>query len=464
MSFAALALALAALPAPDPSLDAAAPEGLWLGADVGLGVIDRDPVVTLGAGVGIEHRALALHLRVPLALRLVDLEPSEPAEPPVCTVLRCAEWIEGGALSAAALSRLLDEARVGHPGDIVHARAGALFTTLGAGQLVDRYTNAAEWDRRHTGVYAEVNTGTRGLGAQAVLGNLLAPQELFGARVAARPLFDPAGEGPAARLLGRLQLGVELAGDAVAPSGIATDATGALLPGAATRPLVGGATQLAWPLLDDGMVQVEPWLGASVMQGLVSSFGAPPGTGAGAAAGVGLTADLALLALRLEGRVVADGPGHRSSVFSTLYDLDRRRVLDLGGVLQETGAAELAAPGGVGGRFGVELRVLDVVRLASMLHVDPVVQASRLDASIDVGAGPVHVGARVIERAVTTPAAIGTFPQRSLAVLEASWVFLPPFSLQARWLHAPRLAAPAPRVDDDVVVGVACNLVLAPAS
>ncbi|OGQ17492.1 MAG: hypothetical protein A2138_26255 [Deltaproteobacteria bacterium RBG_16_71_12] len=462
MSWTALALALAALPAPDPSIDAPPPEGLWLGADVGLGIIDHDPVVSLGAGVGIEHRALALHLRVPLALRIVDLAPTEPADPPACAVIRCAEWIEGGALSAAALSRILDEARVGHTGDLVHARAGTLFSSLGAGQLVDRYTNAAEWDRRHTGLYLEVNSGVRGLGAQALVGNLLAPQELFGARVAARPLLDPAGEGPVARLLGRLQLGLELAGDAVAPSGVATDATGALLPGAATRPLLGGATQVAWPLLDDGMLQVEPWLGASMMSGLVPSAGAPAGTGAGAAAGVALTADFALLALRLEGRVIADGPGHRSSVFSTLYDLDRRRVLDLGGALDDTGVAELPAPGGYGGRFGVELRVLDVIRLASMMHVDPVVQASRLDASVDVGAGPVHVGARVIERAVTTPAAIGSFPQRSLAVLEASWVVLPPFSVHARWLHAPRLAAPTPRVDDDVVVGVAANLVLSP--
>ncbi len=461
---ASLLVLLAALPAPDASLDAPAPTGVWLGAELGLGVIDDDPVVAASAGVGIEHELLALHLRVPVALRLVDLEPREPATPAACTILRCAEWVEGGALSAAALSRLLDEARVGHAGDLVHARAGTLFSSLGAGQLVDHYTNAAEWDRRHTGAYAELNSGVRGVGAQAIVGNLLAPAELFAARVAARPLLDTAAEGLGARLLGRMELGVELAGDAVAPAGIATDATGALLPNAATRPLLAGAAQLAWPLLDDGTLQLEPWLGASVVSGLVAREGAAPGSGAGAALGLAVTADLALAALRLEGRVVADGPGHRSSVFSTLYDLDRRRVLELGGALRDTGVVELPAPGGFGGRVGAELRLLDLVRVGTMMHVDPVVQASRLEASLDVGAGPVRVGARVIERAVTTPAAIGSFPERSLGVLEASWVFLAPFSVHARWLHAPRLAAPAPRVDDDVVVGVACNLVLAPAS
>jgi hypothetical protein len=175
-----------------------------------------------------------------------------------------------------------------------------------------------------------------------------------------------------------------------------------------------------------------------------------------------LTLDVAYVALRLEGRAVADGPGHRSSVFSTVYDLDRRRVLDLGGVLQDTGVAELPAPGGLGGRLAFELRVLDLVRVGSMAHFDPVVQASRFEVFADASAGPVRVTGRVLERAVTTPAAIGTFPQRSLGVLEASWVFWAPFALQARWLHAPRLAAPAPRVDDDVLVGVACNFVLSP--
>lgn len=460
---ASVLLLVATLPAPDASLDAPAPTGLWLGADLGLGVIDGDPALAASAGVGIEHELLALHLRVPVALRIVDLEPREPAAPPACAVIRCAEWTEGGALSAAALSRLLDEARVGHAGDLVHARAGTLFTSLGAGQLVDHYTNAAEWDRRHTGLYAEVNSGLRGVGAQALVSNLLAPAELFAARVAGRPLLDSAAAGWGARLLGRMELGLEVAGDAVAPVGVATDATGTLLENAATRPLLTGAVQLLWPLFDEGGLQLEPWLGASVVSGLVTSEGAAPTTGAGAVLGLALTADLALAALRLEGRVVADGPGHRSSIFSTLYDVDRRRVLDLGGALRDTGVVELPAPGGVGGRFGAELRVLDVVRVGSMMHVDPVVQASRLEAALDVGAGPVRVGARVIERAVTTPAAIGSFPQRSLGVLEASWVFWAPFSLHARWLHAPRLAAPAPRVDDDVVVGVACNLVLAPA-
>lgn len=468
MSPLVLVALLAALPgqlaSPDTSLDAPAPVGLWLGADLGVGVVDHDPVLAASAGVGIEHQVLALHLRVPVALRLFDLDPKEPPEPALCTVVRCAEWLEGGAVSAAALSRLLDEARVGHPGDLLYARAGTLFTTLGHGQLVDRYTNAAEWDRRHTGLYAEVNSGWRGAGAQAMVGNLLAPQELFGARFAARPLLDPAGEGIAARLFGRMRVGIELAGDASAPSDVATDDTGALLPGAATRPLLGGAAALAWPLLDDGAVQVEPWLGASVMSGLRASSTAAPAAGVGGVAGLALTLDAAWVALKLEGRALADGPAHRSSVFSTLYDLDRRRVLDLGGALRDTGAAELPAPGGFGGRVGLELRVLDLVHVGSMAHFDPVVQASRLEAFLDVGAGPVRVGARVIERAVTTPAAIGSLPQRSLGVLEGSWVFLPPFSLHARWLHAPRLAAPQARVDDDVVVGVACNLVLSPGS
>jgi hypothetical protein len=472
---AAALLLVTAVAATDPvyAIDPLPAEGLWVSTQLGAGVIDGDVVVGAGLGVGIETRPFALHLRAPLTLRALDLEPRvSPALPSACAAVRCEEWLKGGEISPEALTRIVDELRILHPGELFHLRAGPIFATLGHGQLVSLYTSAADWDRRKSGLYVESTLPWGRTQLQALAGSFLSPQELFAARVATSPLAGArALDSSLDRFLGRVRLGFEVAGDATAPRGSAIDAFGDILPGSATQPLVGLAADVSWPLLDDpsgdGGLQITPWLGGSSLVGLLPAAGAAPGIGAGAAAGLEGTVDLLLVALRGGGRILIDGPGHRSALFSTLYDVDRKRYARAAGGFSPTGVAELPAPGGIGGAGFVELLVLRAVRLGARVHVDPVPEASQAEVFAEVGAGPARVATRALRRAMRSADDIG-LDEKTYVVTEAAWAVFPPFSLYGRWLHTPRFEdAPPPGfapgdpvADDDVFVGVSFDLVL----
>lgn len=466
---------LSLLAAADPAyaIDQTPPEGLWLSAQSGGGVIGGDVVAGISLGVGVETRPFAVHLRAPVTFRLVDLPPpTSPALPSSCSWVRCEEWLEAGELSPDALTRVVDELRVLQPGEVFHLRGGALFVTLGHGQLVSRTTNAADWDRRRSGLYAESNLPWGRTRIEALVGGILSPHELFGARVATSPLFDPADRDDVVdRLLGRMRLGLEVAGDAVAPKGAATDRFGDLLPGSPSTPLVGIAADLSWPLFDgpaagEGAgLQLEPWLGASTLAGLLGggpdgADAAARGLGFGGAVGLDATVDLIVLALRGEARLVVDGPGHRSALFSMLYDVDRRRIVRPDGSFAPTGVADLATPGGLGGGGSLEVLVLRVVKLGARLHVDPLPEATQVELFGEVGAGPVRVAARALQRAIDDVDTVLRLDDRSYVVAEAAWSVLPPVSLFARWLHTPRFHDAGPRADDDVFVGASFDLVL----
>lgn len=463
------ALLLVATTEPDYTIDQAPPEGLWLSAQAGAGVIGGDVAGGVSLGVGVETQPFALHLRAPVVFRLVDLPPASGGStsvtlPSSCRVIRCEEWLEGGELSPDALTRVIDELRVLRPGDVFHLRGGPLFVTLGHGQLVSRYTNAADWDRRRSGLYAESNLPWGLTQVQALTGGIFSPQELFGARAAVSPLYDTDDEELLDRFLGRLRLGVEAAGDLTAPLGQATDVVGDVRPGSASTPLVGLAADLAWPLFDDpaagegGGVQLEPWIGASVLSGLRNDEGR--GLGAGGAAGLEGTVDLIVVALRAGIRLLVDGPRHRSALFSTLYDVDRRRFLDADGIYAPVGVAELAAPGGVGGAGSLEVLVLRVVKVGARLHLDPVPEATQAELFAEVAAGPVRVAARALQRAFTDVESGLRFGDHTYVVAEATWAVLPPVSLFARWHHTPRFKSGALQADDDVFIGASFDLVL----
>lgn len=190
--------------------------------------------------------------------------------------------------------------------------------------------------------------------------------------------------------------------------------------------------------------------------------------GAGGAAGLDVTVDLAVLALRAGARIVADGPGHRSAVFGTLYDVDRRRFLTSVGAL-DSGVTGLPAPGGMGGGGAVELIVLQTVRAGARLHLDPVRAATETELFTEVGTSGVHVAARVLQRADARTGELVPLRAPLFVVAEGAWSVWPPLSLVARWLRAPRFhpaggsTAPAAlSIDDDVVVGLSADVVLAP--
>jgi hypothetical protein len=443
-----------------------------VGAELGAGGVGGDVALMTTLGVGVETEPFALHFEAPLTLRLVDLPPpSDPSLPPICAVVRCEEWLAHGQLSPTSLSRVLDDARFGRPGQLVHARAGAMRITMGQGQLVAGATNAADWDRRKSGAFVNVAVPFARLEAQAVVASLVSPQELFAARVASSPLAPfVGGDGAGARLLSRGRVGLEIAGDAVAPVGRAIDGTGDVLPSARTRPIVGAATDLAWPLLDDELaLQITPFVGASALTGLSDGVGAPA-SGAGVQGGASLELDAIVASARLGGRVLVDGPAHRSGVFSLLYDVERRRAARAGGKFHSTGIADLPVRGGVGGSFEADVDVLDLVRLGGRLHLDPTADARLLEGYVDVGIGGFVTGVRAQQRAFVDSRDVA-FGDHTFVVLEASWTFLPPLTAFARWRHAPRFTSGGqgtvvgdPSAADDAIIGVAVTVALEPTS
>ena len=463
-----------ALAAPSYAIDAPRPLGLWLSTELGAGFVGGDVVSGAALGAGFETAPFALHLQIPLTLRLFDLPPSvSPALPSSCRLLRCEEWSEAGELSPDALARGVDELRVFRPGAPVHVRGGRLFATLGRGQHVARYTNAAEWDRRGAGLYLEGNAAWGRTKLEAMLGRLLSPQDLIAARVSSSPFAPAAGADDVARFLGRLRLGLEAAADAHAPlaegsadASSAVDVHGALLPGSESRPIAGGAFDVGWLLLDDSDgagVQVEPWLSVSAMSGLLERpepEGGNAGVGGGGSAGLEVTVDAVFVAARLSARGTLNGARHRSAVFTTLYDVDRKRALLRTGDYARTGTAQLAAPGGAGGGGALEVVVLRTVRAGARVHIDSLTEASELEGFAEFAAGSVDIGVRALQRSLRSPADALAFGERTFVVAEAAWSLWAPLSLYFRYRHAPRFGGAGLAADDDVVAGASLNVVL----
>jgi hypothetical protein len=441
------------------ALDQGRPTGVWLSADVGAGAVAGDLVLVPSIGAGFETEPFGFHLRAPLALRAWDFAPQAPRDPAGCEHIRCEEWVDAeGGLSPVALSRLLSEARLFRPGDVFHARAGGLLMTLGHGEVVRRYTNAAEWDRRRSGAYAEANLPWGRTQVQAFSASALYPADLFGARLALSPLHDAQAEGVLARLLSRLRVGVEGAADVLTP---ARDDSRGLSAG--TRPVVASAVDVTWPLLDEpGSLQVSPFLSSSVVRGLAGAEDFPA---VGAAAGLDASLDFIVVAMRAGARVSVHQRGHRSAPFSTLWDVDRRRMIAASSAsraLLPVGAADIGNPGGMGGALDAEVLVLRTVRAIARVSLSPTVETNEAELGVDFGAGGVLVGARLLERGFTAPQDIIAWNERTFFVLEGTWAVFPPFSAFVRAQHALRFHDDVRGLsaDDDVVIGASFDLVL----
>jgi hypothetical protein len=450
--------------------DATPPQGLWLHSALSGGVVGGDPVVDVEAGIGIDTTPFSVHLDVPVALRIVDLPPAvDPSFPPQCRWVRCEEWLDAGKVSAESLARVVESVRLFQPGDVVHAKGGRIFASLGHGSLVDEYTNASDWDRRHSGVYSELNFDAGHTQISALTGDVVAPQDFFGARVSMSPLAksgDEARDGDTlSRFLGRMTLGFEGAADLDAPLK-PVDRNGDVVPGSPSRPVYGFGADLTWPLLDDGFaaIQIAPWLDTTLTGGLGSNT-----PGFGGALGVDVTSDAVFVAVRASASVLLDGPGHRFGIFDTLYDVDRRSYATLGGVdaqhrdnFSRNGIATLDEQGGVGVDASGELVVMRFVHVGARLHDPAVAEDRRAETWLGVDVAGVRVDARIVQRDLSRPNDVLAFGNHTYLVADASWQVFAPFSLFARWQHEPRFHSGFPIADDDVLVGASFDLVLSP--
>ena len=445
-----LLTAFAPLQAPS---DGAPPEGLWLSAGIEAGTVGGDVVVGPTFGIGVESRPFSAHLRLPVPLRVFDLPPPrDPALPAACDVVRCEELTEGGRLQLESLSRVLDDVRVFSPRDFLHLRAGRLLTTLGTGVLVDRHTTASEWDRRKSGVYGELNLPLGGARTEAYAGHVLAPQDLFALRQSFQPMAG-------------VVVGGSVAGDAFAPvSGSGVDRTGAVIPGAATRPVVAAALDAEVVLVDAFGLRLMPTADVSVLSGLITTGSPAPTVGAGAGIGAAALWDLRILLLEARGLLRGSSAGHRSGLFSTLYDVERRRAL-VGGRPGEPLSA-IPADGGFGGDARVGLSLLGAFHLLSRLHLEPAAGGNALEVGARLSLGPFQGAFSALRRGfVDGPGVLSADLDAVplICVAEGSLRFFGPFSFAARYVRLPRFDGQGGvRIDNDILVGVFADVVLRP--
>lgn len=454
----AASLARAELPADDARVSGPLAEGLWLGATLEGAYLARDVWAGGSLGLGVEHRHFALHLRAPLYLSVMDLPPPRDEATPACAFVRCAEWLdESGELRLEALSRVVEHLRVGRPGDLLYARAGPLFATLGSGRVVDRYLNSPEHDRRQSGLYARLSVPFAGLGAELVVGNLFAPQRFLGGRLEARPLEPVVGGLPfIGGLLGRFTLALDMAADLDAPSPYAF-ATG----GKTT--LATGALEALWPLLPEGgLVSFTPFASLGLAHGLSPDGAAPEGMALGFGSSVGARAELRVpfVAFRVQASANLDGAGHRTGLFGTLYEVERWRAF-AGAHVPGGPIASVSAPGGLGWSARGELVFLDAMRAGLRYIDDSVPGGDLMEAYGEVGFLGFLAGMRALRRAPADANDLVAVDERTLIVAESSLRVWGPVSVFARWYRTPRVTPGGPlRVDDDVLVGVSGDLVL----
>jgi len=429
------------------------PQGLHLGAGVGVGVVGGDVAALVDVGAGIETAPFALHLRAPLTLRLIDLPPAvSTSSPSWCRQVRCEELLNGQALDPTAIARVVDELRLFRPGDAVHARVGRLAATLGAGASVDRFTTMASWDRRTSGGFASARIPD--VGVDVVVADVVSPLELVAGRLDVVPFGLP------------IVLGVEGAVDAFAPDDV-VDAGGVVRPGAATRTIGTAGVDARLPVLL-GPFTIAPRLELAGSTGLRADGGdlvdGAPSLGGGVAGGVDAAFKVAFLEVRGLGVVGVASPGHRRGLFSTFHLVERRQAL-AGSVVDGGGVVHVPAPGGVGLDLRLDASVLDAVAPLLRLHLEPSPGANALELGVVVDLDPVQLSLSATRRAFVDVAGVvdvDLVRHPLLLVAEAGWRVWGPLSVWARWYRLPRFRDGALAVDDDVLVGVSVNGALTP--
>jgi hypothetical protein len=411
--------------------------GLRVSARAGGGVVHADGVGVVELGAGVQTEALTLQLRAPLVLRLLDAAPTADG----CRWWRCEEWLLGGQLDLAAVARIVDELRLGQASDPAFARAGRLVVTLGAGATVDRVTTTASWDRRTSGIWASLRTPWAGLGATAFVANAVAPLELSALRLTVAPVP-------------LLALAMEGAVDAGAPlDGVGAD--GALTAGARTRLLASGTIDARIPIAV-GDVVVAPRVEVGATTGLNA------GAGIGGAVGLDVDVNRGGLALQTRATIGVNGVGHRRGVFSTFYLVERRRAL----VGSSGGIVDVAAPAGMVVDARVQASVVQAFAPLLRVHLEPATGANLVEAGASIATDSLLLSATVLRRGWTQPAEIvdaDVVARPLVLALEAGLRVWGPWSVTGRWFRLPRFRESGVDVtDNDVLVGVSYNVVLAP--
>lgn len=436
--------------------DEPGPSGLKLGASLDGGVIGNDVVLGASVSLGVESEPFALHLKAPVFLRVVDVEPTvDRGLPSFCSWLRCEDFVHSGTtgenVDATAIARVLDELRVFHPGDTFYLRGGQLTASLGSGAVVDRFTTAASWDRRTSGAYAALHLPWKHLGVEAVTGDVVSPGEFVGVRAEASPVDDSG-----------FFVGVDSGLDVGAAVSV-VDRHGEVRDGDKTRLLSSTSLSAGW-LFAGSTFSFAPRLEGGLLSGLSRDGGDEGEIGVSAGAGFDAGVDVGVVDARLKLTGAWGTQGYRRGLFSTLYLVERRAAL-VGASVDGGSIVRVAAPGGAAVDGRLDASIFDVVAPVLRLHLEdaPGANAAEVGFIVDVK-DEVSVSASVVRRGFTDVAGV-VGPDLAAApvvgAFELSLRLYGPLTLSVRWLRLPRFDGRL-RVDDDIVVSLAGATVLTP--
>lgn len=433
--------------------DEPGPAGLKLGVSVDGGVLGGDVVVGGSVGVGVESDPFALHLKAPAFLRVVDVDPGvDRSLPSFCSWFRCEDVVDGTRLDPTAVARVLDELRLFRPNDVFSLRAGQLTASLGSGAVVERFTTASSWDRRTSGAFSAVHLPWKHLDVEALVGDVVSPDQLLALHVSLSPLDD----------LG-WYVAAESAADLFAPVD-RVDRRGSVIKGADTRPLTSTTLQTGWRLLDSA-VDLAPRVEAGVVTGLSEDGGEAGEAGVGVGAGVDVGLDVGVVDARLKVTGSLGTPAFRRGLFQTLHLVERRTAL-VGASIDGGGLARVAAPGGAGLDVRLDASVWDTIAPLLRLHLENAAGGNAAEVGAIVDVSQLQFSLSVLRRGfVDVGSLVGNDVEVApiVGAMAASWRFWGPLSLSVRWLRLPRFGgAGGLRIDDDVLFSVSANTVLTP--
>ncbi|MCP4504266.1 MAG: hypothetical protein GY822_30475 [Deltaproteobacteria bacterium] len=271
------------------------------------------------------------------------------------------------------LTSYIPQIEFGEEKKMFRLQAGVLSTSIGHGTLIKGYTNAPEGARRSFGLLLEGNLA--GIGGQAIVGNLLAPQSFAAARAYIRPLLlvlspDAALQpnefdlDPRTESLGVWVVGLTAAVDAGAPTAyVDSEAVG--LWDTPANPAVIWAVGIdnEAALLDNQLSKFIPYLDINIMGGTQAGL---MGSNVGIAAhpGVELMFDLAGFRLDLDFEYSFATDGYVPRYFDRLYATERFSVLGRSQVAK----AGLDTPASHGYRVRASAGILEMFTVFAEAH------------------------------------------------------------------------------------------------
>jgi len=397
---AALAALLAAL-ALSPSSQAAPPWSIELFASPLVGLVHRHEAFGFDAGFLARVSSFRATLLAPMRFDRHGL--------------RAVDWDE-----RTDFGRIVGELAWGEPTDAFQVRIAPIAgLSLGVGNLVSRYASTVDPDHWRTGLVASLDF--KPAGAVVFMDSVLDPQ-VAGGRAHVRPFFWVDDRGT----FGRLEIGLTLVADAVAP----TDATpgpldGRGLPQSRTGAIVAGGIDLRWPVYRNRWVEVTPY-------GAWSRLGESNGAHAGLALDFAPRKDVRI---GLQGEWRWLQPRFVASYFDGLYMADRH---DFGG-MPKFRARDLASDARMGGMAGAVVEWRPYLSLGAALDWDAhaAFRAVRADLVVTVPAW-MRLAATIQARGIASSADLAS-PVRRTAAVSADvtiWRSFAAFAAYARDLQA----------------------------